>query len=259
MLRHRRYRLFVAASMLFSLAATHALAATTSVREVDGSVEVWAGGVKLASFPSSLKSQALEMARFLSDLVLKGFRLRDLRVGSFGGKFGIFYRERPLVVFDRELLRWHGASAEGLAAEWMRNIHMAMAQSLVLEDPKGKLSLGRIPFEQDGLASYYGGVRWNGRRTSSGEIFDDRQLVAASLVYPFNSVLLVTNLRNGRSVVVRIIDRGPYVRGRVIDLSTAAARALGMLRSGVVPVRIQLLSVGDKVAGFGGNAGQVRP
>jgi rare lipoprotein A len=90
---------------------------------------------------------------------------------------------------------------------------------------------------ENGLASYYAD-RLQGRRTASGERYDREDLTAAHRLLPFGAVVQVTNLENGRSVRVRINDRGPYVRGRLIDLSYAAARQLDMLRRGVVKVRV---------------------
>jgi rare lipoprotein A len=87
------------------------------------------------------------------------------------------------------------------------------------------------------LASFY----WQGERTASGEPFDRSALTGAHRTLPFNSRVRVTNLGNGRSVIVRINDRGPFVEGRVIDVSDAAAEALGMRGSGVAPVRLELL------------------
>ena len=89
-----------------------------------------------------------------------------------------------------------------------------------------------------GLASWYG-AQWQGRKTASGTRFDVRKLTAAHRSLPLNSHVRVTNLENGRSVVVLINDRGPYIGGRMIDLSTAAARRLGMIKEGLVPVRIE--------------------
>jgi len=88
-----------------------------------------------------------------------------------------------------------------------------------------------------GLASWYGG-RFHGRRTASGESFDMRDLTAAHKTLPFGTRVRVRNLDNGREVVVRINDRGPFSAKRVIDLSHAAASALGMVRSGVVKVQV---------------------
>jgi rare lipoprotein A len=95
---------------------------------------------------------------------------------------------------------------------------------------------------QTGLASWYG-PKFAGRRTSNGEIFDPSQLTAAHRTLPFGTLVRVTNLVNGRSVVVRINDRGPFKPGRIIDLSRAAADAVGMTRMGVANVRLEPLSL----------------
>jgi rare lipoprotein A len=93
---------------------------------------------------------------------------------------------------------------------------------------------------QVGTASWYG-PGFHGRRTASGERFDQHGLTAAHRSLPFGTRVVVTNLANGRSVTVRINDRGPRVRGRTIDLSRAAARRLGMEGRGVARVRLQVL------------------
>jgi rare lipoprotein A len=91
-----------------------------------------------------------------------------------------------------------------------------------------------------GLASYYG-PGFHGRRTASGEIFDMHELVAAHRTLPLGTVARVTNLTNHRSVVVRINDRGPYVKGRILDVSKAAAKSLEFIRAGTTRVRIEIL------------------
>ncbi len=93
---------------------------------------------------------------------------------------------------------------------------------------------------QQGWASWYG-PRFHGRRTANGERFNKFHLTAAHRTLPFNTRVRVTNLQNGRSIVVRINDRGPYIRGRIIDLSYAAAQQLGMHRQGVIQVRVEIL------------------
>lgn len=92
-----------------------------------------------------------------------------------------------------------------------------------------------------GMASYYGD-ELAGNRTASGERFDPDQLTAAHRTLPFGSMVRVTNTSNGDSVVVRINDRGPFSRGRVIDISHAAARQIGMHRSGTARVKLALLN-----------------
>ena len=94
---------------------------------------------------------------------------------------------------------------------------------------------------QGGLASWYG-PGFYGRRTASGAVYTGTALTAAHPSLPFGTLVRVTNLANGRTVVVVIDDRGPFVRGRVIDLSMAAARRLGMIQNGVVQVRLEVVS-----------------
>jgi rare lipoprotein A len=107
-----------------------------------------------------------------------------------------------------------------------------------------RLSLQQPPApraDMVGVASWYG-AHWQGRKTASGTRFDVRKLTAAERSLPLNSHVRVTNLENGRSVVVLINDRGPYVGGRMIDLSTAAARRLGMIKDGLALVRIEIVA-----------------
>ena len=90
-----------------------------------------------------------------------------------------------------------------------------------------------------GLASWYGEFH-HGRQTASGEVFDMTRLTAAHRTLPLGTRLRVTNLENGRIVRVRVNDRGPYVTGRVLDLSHEAARRLDMVERGVAPVRLDI-------------------
>lgn len=93
---------------------------------------------------------------------------------------------------------------------------------------------------QVGLASYYGRAH-DGRRTASGEVFDMHAMTAAHRTLPFGTRVRVTNLTNGRRAVVRINDRGPHKEQRIIDLSYAAARELGMVGAGVARVRVEVV------------------
>lgn len=98
----------------------------------------------------------------------------------------------------------------------------------------------KTPEVVTGPASWYG-PGFNGKKTASGDIFDDGKMTAAHKTIPLGTKAKVTNLSNGRSVHVEINDRGPYVEGRILDLSQAAARALGMIERGVAQVRIEPL------------------
>lgn len=91
-----------------------------------------------------------------------------------------------------------------------------------------------------GKASYYGD-EFNGNKTSSGDIFDNKKYTAAHKTLPFGTFVKVTNLLNGKSVIVKINDRGPHIAGRVIDLSKAAAEELDMIREGVIDVKLEIL------------------
>ena len=93
----------------------------------------------------------------------------------------------------------------------------------------------------EGKASWYGKEQ-NGHATASGERFNMNALTAAHRTLHMNSRVRVINLRNGRNVIVRINDRGPYSRGRIIDVSLAAAKQLQMIDAGIVPVRIEVLA-----------------
>jgi rare lipoprotein A len=91
-----------------------------------------------------------------------------------------------------------------------------------------------------GKASFYGG-RWIGRLTANGERYQAVDCTAAHKKLPFNTMVRVTNLKNGKSVIVRINNRGPYAKGRILDLSMVAARKIEMIGDGIVPVRAEAL------------------
>jgi rare lipoprotein A len=96
---------------------------------------------------------------------------------------------------------------------------------------------------QIGIASFYA-EDFHGRKTANGEIFDMHSLTAAHPSLPFNTKVKVTNLRNNKSVVLRINDRGPFVSGRIIDVSLEAAKKLDMISDGTAKVKIEILEFG---------------
>ncbi|PZU99271.1 MAG: septal ring lytic transglycosylase RlpA family protein [Pseudanabaena sp.] len=121
----------------------------------------------------------------------------------------------------------------------------------VLDAPKPKVVATPVPVfsktlndrvvgVMSGMASWYG-PGFDGNYSASGEIFNANELTAAHPSLPFGTVVRVVNMDNGQSVVVRINDRGPYAHGRIIDISTAAANVIGLISSGVAPVRIEVL------------------
>lgn len=99
-------------------------------------------------------------------------------------------------------------------------------------------------YKSNVTASYYAD-KFHGRKTSNGEVFNMWAMTAAHKTLPFNTVLRVTNLSNGKSVVVRINDRGPFVKGREIDLSKGAAAKIGMIKSGTAKVSLTIIKNSD--------------
>ncbi len=95
-------------------------------------------------------------------------------------------------------------------------------------------------YTERGIASFYG-KKFHGRPTASGELFDMSAMTAAHKKLPFNTLLRVTNLTNGKSVYVRINDRGPFIHRRIIDLSRAAAEQIDLIQSGTAPVEIVVI------------------
>jgi rare lipoprotein A len=131
----------------------------------------------------------------------------------------------------------------------------ALAVSLALSTSCARKTSAHVPPSvkpapigetQTGIASWYG-VPYNGRRSASGEIYDMEKLTAAHRSLPFDTWVEVTNLSNNKRVDVRITDRGPFVNGRIIDLSLAAAREIDLVTAGIVRVRIKVIKKPDHI------------
>jgi rare lipoprotein A len=140
-----------------------------------------------------------------------------------------------------------------------RSLAAAIVTLLLAATPTGAMAISepqQFRRVQVGLASYYG-PGFNGEETASGEIFHQNELVAAHRTLPLGSVVQVTNLENGRSVTLRVIDRGPYGRnhrkGCIIDVSKGAARRLKFIKDGIVRVRIRVLHLGGDASGDSSN------
>jgi rare lipoprotein A len=125
----------------------------------------------------------------------------------------------------------------------------------VAAGPKGA---ALAPSEAEGVASWYG-PGFHGKRTASGEVYDKESLTAAHRTLPFGTYLRVTSLDDGSSVVVRVNDRGPFAKGRIIDLSEAAARIIGMIPSGTARVRLEVIPEEEALAWKGGGIGGSPP
>ena len=160
---------------------------------------------------------------------------------------GISYQNDLLFLVDETLQPHPEVPATVTAAQWVNNLRTAFDEA--------PLGTAEIQMAVEGLqestetiygtASWYG-PRFHGRKTANGEIFDENALTAAHKTLPFNTQLKVTNRLNGRSVVVRINDRGPYIGQRSLDLSKAAAHCLGSTVNGVVPYEAVILEAVQK-------------
>ncbi len=117
----------------------------------------------------------------------------------------------------------------------------------------GSMTRVKLGYKERGLASWYGHP-YHGRATASGEVYDMEKLTAAHKRLPFGVTARVLNPANGRSVDVKINDRGPFVKGRIIDLSRAAARQIELLGPGVAKVRIQVIAAPANVRALSGPA-----
>ena len=134
----------------------------------------------------------------------------------------------------------------GSSRAWVLLLAYSFAVSACTVLPKGQADLD-VSLKERGMASWYG-EDFHGWMTANGEIYDMEALTAAHRTLPLGTEVRVTNAENGRQVHVRINDRGPYLYGRVIDLSLAAARELGMVENGVAAVQIEV--VGGQRAGL---------
>src|SRR5512132_2644954 len=120
-------------------------------------------------------------------------------------------------------------------------VALALLPILTTDEPaQAQMGLLGAVYVQRGEASWYG-PGFHGRKTASGERFNQYELTAAHKKLPLGTKATVTNLKNGKTIQVEINDRGPYARGRIIDLSKAAADRLGMKKAGTTPVRVEVI------------------
>lgn len=160
---------------------------------------------------------------------------------------GVGHRDDVLFIVDETMRSHPEVPATLVAVQWINNLRQAFDEK--------PLELADIQMAAEGLAetsdTLYGTASWygpgfHGRKTANGEIFDENALTAAHKTLPFNTHLKITNRMNGKSVVVRINDRGPYIGKRSIDLSRAAAHCLGSTNRGVIPYEAVILKPIEK-------------
>ncbi len=148
---------------------------------------------------------------------------------------------------------WAQALGTGHSVLWVLPVSLVLI--LLASCARPPAQTARVGGAEVGLASWYG-PEFHGKRTSSGEVYDMYQLTAAHKELPLGTWIMVANLENGRSVEVRVNDRGPFVADRIVDVSYGAARLLGMIGPGVIPVRVTItkLAIGEQGVALGSTA-----
>ncbi len=154
--------------------------------------------------------------------------------------------DEKILTVDEPNAKAVGVSVHELAYTWANNTRIALGVNTLRKD-YSDVSRGfngqesrYLGHTMTGMASWYG-VPFHGRRSSDGSRYNKEEFTAAHLTYPFGTLVKVTNLRNQKSCVVKITDRGPYAHGRIIDLSKKAAEEIGMISSGVVKVKLEVV------------------
>lgn len=203
--------------------------------------QIWVHDQFIGEVAGKVKANAI--AGKLRDLIQKGVLDPQQVKPLFGSNFvAVSHGGDVLFVVDETLQAHPEMPAAAVAVQWVNNLRAAFDAPL-LELVQVQMAMAGLTQTSEnfyGTASWYG-PGFHGRTTANGERFDENALTAAHKKLPFNTYLKVTNRMNGKSVVVRINDRGPYIGNRTIDLSKAAARCLGSIGKGVIPYEAVIL------------------
>ena len=223
-----------------------------------GLFQVWVKGCQIAELPTRESAEALS-TRLSEVLRADNLDLSKLRTVYQGDNPVMMLGNKEVFIITPELSQKLGRNADLIAIEWTNHLRVALGQPEI-ELAKAQSELYGLEETREaisGAASWYGPY-FHGRITATGEVYNQFDLTAASRTLPFDTYLKVTNRKNGKQVIVRINDRGPYVDEhlRILDLSYRAATCLGSDESGVVPIDAVILKpapgsnlrIGQKVA-----------
>lgn len=201
-----------------------------------GGFQIWVRGCQVATVPDRVTAETLR-DRFQKLLDMPNLSAAKLQNAMIIDRPGAKVGDQILFAVDNHLADWLSRPAELVAIEWLNNFRLAIGHTAVdLADAQMQMyQLKATRHSIDGMASWYGPY-FHGRETANGEIFDQYELTAAHPHLPLGTYLKVTNRLNGKSIVVRVNDRGPYFDNRVLDLSKRAARLLESEDKGVVPI-----------------------
>ena len=216
---------------------------TPKTQASDGRFQVLLKGCEVAEFPT--KDEADQFSKAIRQaLKTPDVDFSQLKPGFDGGNPAVKLGDQILYVVNPELAQSLDRNAELLAIEWTNHMRVALGQlEFELAQAQAKMyELEDTKDVLDGVASWYGPY-FHGRITATGEVYNQYDLTAASRTLPFDTYVRVTSRKNGKSVIVRINDRGPYVDEhlRILDLSYRAATCLGSDESGIVPIDAVIL------------------
>jgi rare lipoprotein A (peptidoglycan hydrolase) len=173
---------------------------------------------------------------------------RLIRPVKSGSQIIIKAGDNVIATADAPNAKAFGVSAHELACTWANDTRAALGAPRMLKDysiaSRGSYTLDferkYIGIKQVGLASWYGG-NFHGKKSSDGSRYNKEEFTAAHKTLPFGTLVKVRNLNNGKICVVKITDRGPFVRGRILDLSKAGAKEIGVISSGIAKVQIEVV------------------
>lgn len=218
---------------------------STRGEPIGADARVILAGAEVFRFAGDDGTLAVQVAERLRELQAQG-ALRSDRImpGRQDDRYSLQVGAKVILEIDEAFARRQGARPGELTLQYV-NVLRAHLGGVPIQE---QASRGLIPGARSGIgmASWYGG-RFHGRRSASGERFDQHAFTVAHKTLPFGTLLLVTNLSNGKTTLVRVTDRGPYAHGRTLDLSRAAAESLDMVRAGVVKVRYTILDRGSEI------------
>ncbi len=204
-----------------------------------GSSRVWIKGKVALSFDEDRGVKAKLLADRLATLQKRGLLQPDrIMPGRRGKLYVVSLGREDLLTFDERFARRQDVAPTTLTMRYVNQLRSALGGRDLQDHMVKTASRGGYP-ARIGLASWYGGY-FHGRRAADGSRFNQNDFTAAHKSLPFGTMLVVTNLTTQKSTVVRVTDRGPYVHGRMLDLSKAAAKAIGLVQMGVGKVRITI-------------------
>jgi rare lipoprotein A len=211
------------------------------VKRNSSSYEVWVNNSFVARLPDQITTNVLQK-RLQQLVTLPTEQPNQLKPGLVDRIPSLMVGNRLLFAIDRQLSDKLGRSGDILALEWTNNLRIALhTKPLTLLQGQMKMyGLQSSTTKLSGIASWYGGY-FHGRLTANGEIYNQDDFTVAHRTLPFNTFLKVTNQENGKSVIVRVNDRGPYIAPRSLDLSRTAARCLGSEHTGIISYKAVVL------------------